>query len=129
MSAADEPEAPPTQAAVPETAALQAELEQLKDRWQRAVADADNARKRCERLIVERTAQERAWTTSAWLPVLDHLDLALEHTAADPGSIVQGVANVRQEAQSVLARLGFAPLGAPGEPFDPARHEAVEAVE
>jgi molecular chaperone GrpE len=29
----------------------------------------------------------------------------------------------------VLARLGFGPVGAVGEPFDPARHEAVEAVE
>ena len=29
----------------------------------------------------------------------------------------------------ILARLGFGPVGAVGEPFDPARHEAAEAVD
>ncbi|MGI5237740.1 nucleotide exchange factor GrpE [Dactylosporangium sp. CA-139066] len=98
------------------------------ERWRRAAADADNARKRCERLVAERTTAERQRVAAAWLPVLDHLELALQHAEADPQAIVQGVAHVRQEARDVLERLGFEPLGMPGEQFDPALHEAAEAV-
>ena len=71
----------------------------------------------------------RQRVAAAWLPVLDNLDLALRHAGADPEAIVQGVAQVREQAADILARLGFGPVGAVGEPFDPARHEAAEAVE
>ncbi|WP_433077958.1 nucleotide exchange factor GrpE [Dactylosporangium sp. CA-052675] len=98
------------------------------ERWRRAAADADNARKRCDRLLAERTAAERVRCAAAWLPLLDGLDLALEHAGADPATIVAGVERVREEGRVVLGRLGFEPLGAPGEVFDPARHEATEAV-
>ncbi|MEU7874107.1 nucleotide exchange factor GrpE [Dactylosporangium sp. NPDC049140] len=97
-------------------------------RWRRAEADADNARKRCDRLVAERTAAERERCTAAWLPLLDHLDLALTHAGADPAAIVAGVEHVRDEARAVLGRLGYEPIGEPGEVFDPARHEAAEAV-
>lgn len=134
---ADEPVPVPTQAAAetggPRPGSAQGaeppEIEQWRDRWQRAVADAENARKRCDRLVAERTAEERRRVAAVWLPVLDHLDLALRHAEADPQSIVQGVTHVRQEAQAVLTRLGFLPIGEVGERFDPARHEAAEAVE
>jgi molecular chaperone GrpE len=98
------------------------------ERAQRAIADADNARKRAERTCAERVAAERQRVAAAWLPVLDNLELALRHADADPAAIVQGVAQVRDQATGVLARLGFGPFGAPGEVFDPARHEAAEAV-
>ena len=99
------------------------------ERAQRAIADADNARKRAERTAAERVAAERQRVAAAWLPVLDNLDLALRHADADPEAIMQGVAHVREQAGDVLTRLGFGPIGAVGEPFDPARHEAAEAVE
>jgi molecular chaperone GrpE len=102
---------------------------EMRERWQRALADADNARKRAERLADDRAAAERQRATAAWLPVLDNLDLALRHAEADPQAIVQGVSQVRDQAGEVLSRLGFEPFGAVGEPFDPARHEAAEAVE
>ncbi|MFG2041430.1 nucleotide exchange factor GrpE [Dactylosporangium sp. NPDC048998] len=119
----------PPEAGGPDRTEGATEIEELRDRWHRAAADAENARKRCDRIVAERTAAERLRVTAAWLPVLDHLDLALRHAEADPQSIVQGVAQVRQDAQSALARLGFEPVGAEGEPFDPTRHEAAEAVE
>jgi molecular chaperone GrpE len=102
---------------------------EVRERAQRAIADADNARKRAERTAAERVAAERQRVAAAWLPVLDNLDLALRHAGADPEAIVQGVAQVRDQARDVLTRLGFGPVGAVGEPFDPARHEAAEAVE
>ncbi len=102
---------------------------EVRERAQRAIADADNARKRAERTAAERVAAERQQVAAAWLPVLVNLDLALRHAGADPEAIVQGVAQVRDQAGEILARLGFGPVGAVGEAFDPARHEAAEAVD
>src|SRR4051812_14603871 len=84
-------------------------LAEVRERAQRAIADADNARKRAERTCAERVAAERQRVAAAWLPVLDNLDLALRHADADPDAIVQGVTQVRLQAGEVLARLGFAP--------------------
>lgn len=125
-TAADDPPQPETR---PETQPEDPALAEVRERAQRAVADADNARKRAERVATERVAAERQRVATAWLPVLDNLDLALHHADADPEAIVQGVAQVRDQAADILAQLGFGPVGAVGEPFDPARHEAAEAVE
>jgi molecular chaperone GrpE len=67
----------------------------------------------------------RAEAARRWLPVLDNLDRAVAHGEADPGSILEGIRAVRGQAAGVLAGLGFPRRDALGEPFDPARHEAV----
>ena len=66
---------------------------------------------------------------AAWLPVIDNLDLALDHAAADPGAIVEGVRLVRDQALTVMSRFGFPRFDDTGKPFDPLRHEAVAAIE
>lgn len=116
-----------TAAAEPEESADPA-VALMRDRWQRALAELDNTRRRAERLMSEQRAQERVRVTAAWLPVLDNLDRALSHAAADPQAIVEGVTQVREQAQDVLSRLGFEPIEDIGEPFDPLRHEAAEVV-
>lgn len=107
------------------SAAVVAELE---DRWRRALADLDNLRKRYARELARERNSERDRVTAAWLPVLDNLDLALAHAAADPESIVAGVQAVRDQALEVLARLGYTRQDEVGVPFDPARHEVVSVV-
>jgi molecular chaperone GrpE len=72
--------------------------------------------------------EERARVAAEWLPVLDNLELALEHAGSATEGIVEGVRAVRDQAQAVLARLGFPRYGEEGVIFDPARHEAVAAV-
>ncbi|RBJ07198.1 nucleotide exchange factor GrpE [Micromonospora provocatoris] len=101
---------------------------ELEDRWRRAVAEADNQRKRFERQLAEQARAERAQTAAAFLPILDNLDLALQHAQADPTAIVAGVQAVREQAVHTLAGLGFQPVGAVGERFDPSRHEAAQVV-
>ena len=46
----------------------------------------------------------------------------------DPASIVEGLKAIRDQAQDVLARLGFARRDDAGTTFDPARHEAVAVL-
>jgi molecular chaperone GrpE len=110
-------------------AALQAQVTEMEDRWRRAVAEIDNQRKRIARDIEHRRGEEQSRAAAQWLPVLDNLDLALQHAEADPTSIVEGVRAVRDQALAVLSGLGFPRReDDQGAPFDPALHEAVAAV-
>jgi molecular chaperone GrpE len=111
-----------------EVAELRAQLAEVDERYRRAVADFDNLRKRVARDAHWEREDERARVASRWLPVLDNLELALQHAAADPASIVSGVEGVRQQALAVLADLGYPRRADLNEPFDPSRHEAVAAV-
>ena len=102
------------------------------ERLLRAMADLDNFRKRFEREVVRARKAERCQVAAAWLPVVDDLDRAVEHTGTDGGTsagLVEGLRAVRDHAIAVLAALGFPRFEDVGERFDPARHEAVGAVE
>jgi molecular chaperone GrpE len=115
-------------AARDETAELRAQVAQLDERYRRAVADFDNLRKRMAREAHREREDERAQVAARWLPVLDNLELALQHATAEPASIVSGLEAVRHQAVAVLADLGY-PLRADlNEPFDPSRHEAVAVL-
>jgi molecular chaperone GrpE len=119
----------PETAAAQATAAETAAVADLEDRLRRALADLDNLRKRHAREVDRERAAAAERVAAAWLPVLDHLDLALEYAAADPETIIQGVRAVREQALSVLAELGFPRYDEVGVPFDPARHEVVSVEE
>jgi molecular chaperone GrpE len=106
-----------------------AALEELQDRWRRALADLDNLRKRHAKELERERAAERARTAAALLPVIDNLELALAHAEADPGAIVEGVKAVRDQAVSILERLGYRRHAETGVPFDPALHEVVSVVD
>jgi molecular chaperone GrpE len=112
-------EAPP---AGPDTA-------ELEDRWRRALADLDNLRKRYAQELGRERAAERERVTAAFLPVLDTIDRALEHAAADPRSIIEGIRTLREQAQAVVSGLGFRREDEAGVPFDPTRHEVVGVVD
>jgi molecular chaperone GrpE len=101
---------------------------ELEDRWRRTLADLDNLRKRYARQLAEQQVVERARVTSAWLPVLDNLELALQHAAGDPASIVEGVRAVRDQAVNLLDSLGYTRHDETGVAFDPSRHEAISVL-
>ncbi|MFD6336794.1 nucleotide exchange factor GrpE [Streptomyces sp. NPDC060131] len=105
------------------------DLAEAQDAWRRALADLDNLRKRHARELEESRQTERARTASEWLPVLDHLELALGHARSDPSSVLKGVEAVRDQAVGVLARLGYPRQEESGVPFDPNRHEVVRVVD
>jgi molecular chaperone GrpE len=101
---------------------------ELTARWRQALADLDNLRKRYARQLAREQAAERARVTAAWLPMLDNLELALEHAGADAGAVVEGVRTVRDQAVNLLAALGYPRHDETGVPFDPTRHEAVSVA-
>src|ERR1700689_1385662 len=69
-------------------ASLQARLAEAQDQKLRALADLDNLRKRCAVQVERAGAEARAQVARQWLPVVDNLELALEHAAANPRTIV-----------------------------------------
>ena len=107
---------------------LQAKLAKAEDQKLRALADLDNLRKRCAAQVDRAEADARTQVARQWLPVVDNLERALEHAAADPRTIVEGIQAVRQQALDVLASLGFPRRDDTGATFDPTRHEAVAAT-
>ncbi|HET6439353.1 MAG TPA: nucleotide exchange factor GrpE [Anaeromyxobacter sp.] len=105
-------------------------LERLKDvhdRYLRAVAELENYKKRAqkERDEVLRYGNEKL--LKDLFPVVDGLDRALAVATADD-ALAKGVKLVRSSLEQVLARYGITSFSALGEPFDPARHEALLQV-
>jgi molecular chaperone GrpE len=127
---AAEPESRETPTEREAQAAAQAEaLAKMEDQWRRALADADNVRKRAVRDGAQQRAQERAAVALAWLPILDNLELALAHAPNDGDPLVEGIAAIRTQAIDTLARLGYPRIDAENVPFDPRVHEVVSVAE
>src|SRR5438132_9795280 len=82
----------------PDPTELETPVAELEDLWRRALADLDNLRKRIAKQIEAARDDERARVVAQWLPVVDHLELALEHARADPGALIEGVRVVRDQA-------------------------------
>jgi molecular chaperone GrpE len=136
--AAEAPAAPadPLAEALARVAELEAEMARTKETALRAMADAENMRKRAEREIVEREKYAVGNFAKALLAVADNLRRALdtvsaEARAADPhlARLAEGVELTERELLSVFERNGVAKIDAAGKPFDPALHQAVAHVD
>ncbi|HEY4097898.1 MAG TPA: nucleotide exchange factor GrpE [Baekduia sp.] len=105
-------------------AQAQAEVARLEDRLKRALADLDNFRKRTARELDRRAVEAADAVVGDWLEVADSIDRAL--AAAPDGRAGEGLRAVADQIAATLAREGVSRIGAPGERFDPERHEAVD---
>jgi molecular chaperone GrpE len=118
-------ENPPSQSALEgELAEARAKLAEQREQMLRAVAEADNARKRAqtEAANAQKYALERF--ANGLLPVLDSLEAAVR--SAD----LSGVELVLRQVVTALDKANIREINpAPGERFDPYRHQAMAAVE
>ncbi len=113
-----------------EIASLRAEVSELKDRLLRALADAENIRKRAER--DRRDAEVYGATRFArdLLPVHDSFARALdsatdEARAAAPG-LLEGIELTQRALLAAFEKNKILPIDpAPGERFDPNLHQAM----
>ncbi len=117
-----------------EMALLEQQLEQMRDRYIRAVADLDNARKRARQVIAEARYQAVGNILLEMLPLVDDFERALEtvkpgaEAAQETRAIYDGVALIYRQLKNLLERHGVKPIEAVGERFDPTLHEAVAQV-
>lgn len=132
---ADNPARVIKEAAEAKIAELEAQLAEAKDQWIRAVADAQNARRRAKLDVEEAHKFAVARFAKDVLSVGDNLGRALQ--ALPPGGeglddqlkgVVQGLEATQRELQAVLDRNGVKKIDAQDKPFDPNLHQAVAQV-
>jgi molecular chaperone GrpE len=102
---------------------LTAELAGIEDLYKRALADLDNYRKRSSRELERRTAEVKESMLMDWLEAVDSVERAIQMEPYGPCR--DGLQAVMGQMDVVLRRQGAQRIGAPGEPFDPERHEAI----
>lgn len=121
------------EAPAPEKPTLEAQLGELRDKYLRAVAEAENMRKRAERDVAEARAYGIAAFARDMLAVADNLARALD--AIDPQArasaegtlkaLLDGVEITQKDLQKTLTRYGVRRLEPLGEKFDPNFHQAM----
>lgn len=120
----------PPKSAEERLAETEAKLQEQRDAWLRALADAENARKRAQTDIsnahkygVERIAE-------SLVPVMDSLEAALAADAADSATVRSGVEITLKQLMAAFDKAGLSEINpAPKERFDPNVHQAMAAVE
>lgn len=108
---------------------LELRLAETEDRWRRAAADLDNARKRAARELALARDAERARAASVFLPVVDGLADAVTYAKQVNEGLAEGMESIREHAIAALERLGYPRIDHVGVPFDPRIHEVVSVVE
>ena len=110
--------------------ALRVERDDLKDRWMRALADAENARKRSDRDRREAENYGGSKLARDLLPVYDNLKRGLEAATDEQrevsAALIEGVELTMREVVNVFKKHGIEPISPEiGERFDPQNHEAM----
>ena len=134
--AQEEPKAAQAQEASLE--ALKVELEskerQIKehiDRIKRLQADFENYKKRVQKEREELMRLLEDQVLLELIPLYDNFERAFRHFNHnnDKDAFIEGVEKIFSQFHDFLSRKGIEPIKAMGEPFDPAKHEALITVE
>ena len=129
---------PDNGAPVPEgrLAELEAEVARLKDQALRAMAEAENTRRRTQREIEDNNKYAVANLARDMLPLADNLRRALDTLSAEERAaseklekFAQGIELVEREFLATLERQQVKRVDPLGQPFDHNLHQAVMQVE
>jgi molecular chaperone GrpE len=108
-----------------ETAQLQRERDDFKDKFLRKSAEFDNYRKRIERERREQGDQAVVDLLQELLPVVDDFDRALTVSGDEGGAYRKGVELIHAKLHDMLRRQGVKAMDVIGADFDPNVHMAV----
>jgi len=107
---------------------LRREVEELRERSIRSLADLENYRKRARRQQEEIRRYALVETIREVVSVIDNLERALA-AGGSVDDLKQGVEMILRQMYDLLRHQGAQPVAAEGELFDPAVHEAVSRHE
>jgi molecular chaperone GrpE len=112
--------------------AAETKMVEQKDSVMRAIADADNARKRAQGEIDKARKFALEKFAAELLPVADNLERALqvanpEDEAIKP--IVDGVEMTLKSFISTIEKFGLSVIDPQGQPFNPEKHQAMSMQE
>ena len=113
-----------------ELEALRAERDELRDKFMRVLADAENSRKRAERDRKEAEMYGGTRLARDLLPVYDNLNRAIqaipEESRAASSALIEGVELTLRELTNVMTKHGVTPISpSVGDMFDPQMHQAM----
>lgn len=109
---------------------LRAERDAFRDRFMRALADAENARKRAEKDRREAENYGGSKLSRDLLPIYDNMKRALEAATEEQkevsAALIEGVELTMRELVNVFGKHGIEPITPQvGDRFDPKKHEAM----
>ncbi|WP_163847927.1 nucleotide exchange factor GrpE [Pseudooceanicola aestuarii] len=109
--------------------ALRAERDELKDKFMRALADAENSRKRADKQRREAEQYGGSKLARDLLPVYDNLRRALDaagEKGVEDAPLLEGVELTLRDLVNTFQRHGIEPVSPQvGDKFDPNMHEAM----
>ena len=108
----------------------QDEIEELKDKWLRSVAEFENYRKRTLKERAELILNGGEKVITAILPVLDDMERAIENgeKTDDPAVLREGMELIHQKFMKTLEGQGVSKIETEDADFDTDAHEAVAMV-
>src|SRR5262249_27035108 len=106
------------------------DLEELKDRHARKLAEFDNMRKRTERGKGDYFKNVLADLARDFLPIVDNFERAMSHATPEErkSDFGQGIGLIRRQLVDMLSRYGLQEVDTSGA-FNPNVHEAVATEE
>jgi len=109
---------------------LQAEVQQLNDKYLRLYAEFDNYKRRTQKERVELLQTAGKDVIVSLLPVLDDFDRALKamETAADVAPVKEGILLVSTKLKNTLAQKGLKDVESINQTFDTDFHEAITNI-
>ena len=117
-----------------DVATLVAENASLRDRLLRALADAENTRRRAESAAAEARKYAIADFARELLAVADNLQRTIAAASRSPETVedqalIEGVRATERLLEHTFSRFGIQKIDALGKPFDPTLHEAMMEVD
>lgn len=109
-------------------AALIAERNDLNDKYLRALADAENIRKRAVKERSDLIKYQGEQIIVDLLSVVDDFELALANSGTEIEKFRQGVEMIHKRFLEVLGKWDVRGESAVGRSFDPVKHEAISKV-
>ena len=107
---------------------LQEENLELKDKWQRALADYQNLERRTQTEISQRVSENTNNLLLNFLNIYEDF-LRAENSLSKEEINTDGIKAVIKNMETVLSENNIKQIDAVGEIFDPQLHEAVSMVE
>ncbi|MGQ9801642.1 MAG: nucleotide exchange factor GrpE [Candidatus Saccharicenans sp.] len=110
---------------------LQKAVEELKDKFLRAVAELDNVRKRAERDKEEFFQYALTDLLRDLLPIIDNFERALKsaEAATDGQTFREGVELIYRMLLNLIRKYGVRPIELQDNRFDPSLHQALASEE
>src|SRR4249920_502399 len=107
----------------------EAAIQEHRDAWLRAKADADNIRKRAQSDLTSAHKYALENFSAELIPVRDSLEAALGSQNATPELLKSGVELTLKQLTAAFEKFSVREINPLGEKFDPHKHQSINMVE